>query len=94
MTEVEWRDLDDLFKHWLAFCDADPFDGSDTFAERMEARGWIRLRSVRKSDIQNDPFAAERGIITGGNLWDLTRKGHAAFDEMERSRKRRALSKG
>lgn len=80
MTEDEWRDLDDLRKHWHAFCDADPFDGGDTFIERMDARGYARLRPVKKSDLADDPFAAERGIEPGGMLWELTAKGHRALD--------------
>ncbi len=73
-TESEWRDIDDLRKHWHAFCDADPFEGSDTFTERMEARGYIRLRRVTKADLA-ESFAAERGIEPGGNVWILTAKG-------------------
>lgn len=81
LTEAEWRDRDDLRKHWHSFCDADPFPGSDTFAQRMEDRGYARLRRVKLSDIESDPFAAERGIEVGGSLWELTEKGHAAFGE-------------
>lgn len=78
MTETEWRDVDDLRKHWGAFCDCDHFNGADTFIERMEAAGYARLRPVRKADLQTS-FAAERGIESGGNLWELTRKGELAL---------------
>lgn len=77
-TEAEWRDREDLRKHWGAFCDADPFDGADTFTERMEARGFIQLRPVRKADLEQS-FAAERGIEPGGSLWELTKAGHAVL---------------
>lgn len=80
LTESEWRDLDDLRKHWHAFCDADPFEGADTFIERMDARGYVHLRRVTKADINNDSFAAERGIELGGNLWELTAKGRKAIE--------------
>lgn len=78
MTEVEWRLLDNLSKFWGAFCDADHFDGSDTFAERMEAAGYIHLRPVKRSDL-DAAFAADRGIERGGNLWELTKKGRSAL---------------
>lgn len=77
-TEAEWRDLEALRKNWGAFCDADPFEGADTFIERMEGRGYIRLRKVTKADL-SESFAAERGIEKGGNLWELTKKGRAAL---------------
>lgn len=79
LTEAEWRDVDDLRKHWRAFCDADPFEGADTFTDRMEARGYIRMRKVRKADLQ-ESFAAERGIEPGGYIWELTAKGHKVLD--------------
>jgi hypothetical protein len=80
MTEAEWRDIDDLRKNWGAFCDADPFDGRDTFIERMEARGYIHIRPVRKYDLEKS-FSAQRGIEPGGNLWELTAKGRKAIGE-------------
>jgi hypothetical protein len=78
MTPTDARD--DLRKHWHDFCDCDPFEGLDTFAERMEAAGYARLRPVKRSDIQDDPFAAERGIEPGGYLWELTAEGHKAIE--------------
>jgi hypothetical protein len=72
-------DNEDLRAHWHAFCDADPFEGSDTFADRMEAAGFIHLRPVTVYDLQ-DAFAAERGIQRGGMLWELTDAGHAAVN--------------
>ena len=78
LTELEWRTIDDLRKHWAAFCDADVFDGSDTFTERMEGAGYIELVPV-DDDALEDPFAYERGIEPGGSMWELTKKGRAAL---------------
>lgn len=82
-TESEWRAREDLRANWGAFCDADPFEGADTFAERMEACGFIRLRMVRKSDLE-ESFAAERGIEAGGYLWELSKAGRAALANAEK----------
>jgi hypothetical protein len=79
MTEAEWRDLDDLRKHWRDFCDCDFFEGYDTFPDRMEERGYITLRSVTRRDL-DESFAAERGIVKGGTIWVLTEKGRAAME--------------
>lgn len=70
---------DELRRNWHRFCDCDSFDGRDTFTERMEALGYVRLRKVRKADVLDEPFAAERGIELGGYLWELTPKGRAAL---------------
>lgn len=78
LSEAQWRTLDDLRRNWGAFCDCDPFHGADTFTDRMEAEGYIRLRPVRKADLE-ESFAAERGIERGGNLWELTAKGRKAL---------------
>lgn len=82
MTEEEWRDLQDLRQHWHMACDCDPFPGSDTFMERMEARGYATLRAVTRDDL-DEAFAAERGIEKGGMVWCLTDKGLAAIDREE-----------
>ena len=79
LTEAEWRNVDDLRKHWGAFCDADPFDGSDTFPDRMEAAGFVELVPV-DDDALEDAFASERGIERGGMMWSLTESGRAALD--------------
>ena len=76
MTEAQWRNLDDLRKYWGVFCDADPVP--DGFIERMESAGYARLRPVKKADLA-ESFAAERGIEQGGQLWELTKKGHNAI---------------
>lgn len=68
----------DLRQHWDLFADADQFEGRDTFAERMEAAGFARIRRVKNSDL-SEPFAAERGIERGGWLWELTDSGRAAL---------------
>jgi len=73
---------DDLRKNWDKFCDADHFDGSDTFIERMEAEGLIELVSVT-ADALADPFAAERGIERGSYMWQLTNAGRAALEGPE-----------
>lgn len=77
-TEAEWRLITDLREHWHMFTDADPFEGSDTFPDRMEAAGYCRLVSVTKEALQ-EAFAAERGIEPGGMMWELTPAGHEAF---------------
>lgn len=79
MTEAQWQARHDLRQHWHAFCDCDPFPGREDFAERMDAAGLIGLRSVTKRDLEEDPFAAERGIEKGGLLWDLTAAGRRAL---------------
>lgn len=68
----------DLREHWSDFCDADPFEGYDTFTERMEAAGLIDLVEVDDEALE-DPFAAERGIYPGGMMWGLTPAGRAAL---------------
>jgi hypothetical protein len=78
-ADAAHRDREDLRKHWHDFCDADPFEGGDTFAERMEARGFIRLRPVKKADLEQ-AFAAERGIEPGGMLWELTKIGELLME--------------
>ena len=78
LTKAEWRTLDDFRKHWAAFCDADPFDGSDTFPERMEEAGYIELDYVNEETLQ-ESFASERGIEPGGMVWVLTAAGRAAL---------------
>lgn len=78
MTEAEWRNLEDLRKHWNDYCDSDPFEGSDTFIERMEQQGYAELVPVTEEAL-NESFAAERGIEPGGVMWQLTDAGRAAI---------------
>lgn len=78
MTEAEWRDVEDLRKHWGDFCQCDPFDGSDTFADRMEASGFINLVPVTAEALES-AFASELGIERGGTMWQLTDAGRAAL---------------
>jgi hypothetical protein len=77
LTEAQWRDRELLRQHWAAFCDADPTP--DDFADRMEASGFITLRSVKKRDVEEASFAYERGIELGGMLWELTQKGREVY---------------
>ena len=84
-TEAEWRAIDDLRKHWGSFCDCDPFEGAADFSERMEAAGFIRLRSVTRDDLEQ-AFAAELGIERGGMVWDLTAKGRKALAHLPQDR--------
>ena len=70
--------IDDLRSHWHDFCDADYFEGSATFAERMEAAGLIQTRRVKTADLE-EAFAADRGIEKGGWLWELTDTGRSAL---------------
>ncbi len=74
-----------LRQHWASFCDADPFPGSDVFADRMEAAGLIELVTVTK-DALEDAFAAERGIEKGGMMYRLTDAGRAALGSSEAGR--------
>jgi len=76
LTEVQ----SDLRTHWHYFCDADPFYGSDTFSDRMEAAGYIELVPV-DGDALDDAFAAERGIEPDGMMWALTPAGRKALQE-------------
>ncbi len=76
-------DIRDLKDHWHSFCDADPFEGGDTFAERMEARGLIELVAVTQEALE-DGFAAERGIVPGGSMWQLTEAGRASLQAGEK----------
>lgn len=75
-------DSDDLRKYWITVCDADPTPDldEDDFIERMEAAGFIHLRPVTRRDL-DEPFASERGIYPGGNLWELTASGQKVFAE-------------
>ena len=82
LTESEWRNVDDLRKHWADFCDCTPFDGSDTFPERMEAAGYIELVPVDDEALQSS-FADELGIEPGGMMWVLTDAGRRALAEQE-----------
>lgn len=68
----------DLKANWHTFCDADPFDGRDTFPERMEDAGLIRCVPVSRAALA-ESFAAERGIEKGGMMWELTAKGRRAL---------------
>ena len=72
LTEKQWQAISDLREHWHAYCDADYRDLD--FIDRMEAAGFVRLRSVRKADLE-ESFAAERGIELGGMIYELTAKG-------------------
>lgn len=67
-----------LQKNFSSFCDADVFPGSDTFADAMEAAGFIELVPVTKEALE-DSFAAERGIEPGGMMYRLTDAGRAAL---------------
>lgn len=64
---------------WHVFTDADPVP--ETFVEEMEAAGFCSLRPVGHTDIENDPFAYERGIEPGGMLWELTDAGRLVLSE-------------
>lgn len=70
----------ELAAHWHDFCDADAFDGADTFPERMEAAGLIELVAVTNEALE-DAFAAERGIEPGGMMWQLTPAGRLALED-------------
>lgn len=80
--EVKLTAHEDLRLHWDDFCDADLFEGRDTFVERMEAAGLIELVPVNDEALE-EAFAAERGIEPGGNMWVLTPAGRAALKSGE-----------
>lgn len=82
--DAEQASYSELRAHWNAFCDADPFEGADTFADRMEAHGLIQLRAVTVHDLE-ESFAAERGIEKGGSIWVLTKKGRAVVTSGKQS---------
>jgi hypothetical protein len=67
-----------LRQNFASFCDADTFPGVETFADAMEAAGFIELVPVTKAALE-DAFAAERGIEPGGMMWQLTEAGRAAL---------------
>lgn len=73
------RAEEDLRSHWNDFCDCDYFDGVDTFPERMEAAGLIKLVLVTREALE-DAFALERGIVSGGQMWQLTDGGRSAME--------------
>lgn len=83
-SESEWSAITDLRKNWSSFCDADPFDGCDTFTERMEAAGYITMRTATKRDVEATAFPEELGIVAGRPIWVLTKKGRAALQEAGR----------
>lgn len=74
------EDRRELAARWHDFCDCDYFENCDTFAERMEAAGLIKLVSVTREALE-DGFAEERGIYPGGMMWELTADGHRAMEK-------------
>ncbi len=89
---MKLTERDDLRKNWHSFCDCDPFDGADTFPDRMEAAGLIELLPVTDDDLEQ-AFAEELGIIPGGMVWHLTESGRSEMstDLIERLREYRML---
>ncbi|ABS68852.1 hypothetical protein Xaut_3624 [Xanthobacter versatilis] len=71
-----------LRAYWHPRCDADPVPCE--FDEDMEAAGLITIREVTKYDLDDDCFAAERGIELGGWLWELTESGRATLVEAKK----------
>lgn len=69
----------ELRRHWNDFCDADPFPGSETFADRAEEAGFIELVPVTREALESS-FATDRGIDPGGMMWVLTAAGRAVID--------------
>lgn len=82
MTEKQWQDLFDLRLHWTTFCLCDPIPVDD-FIERMEAAKYVRLCKVTRDDL-DQTFAEELGIVPGGMIWRLTKKGRAALETESR----------
>ncbi len=76
---------EDLTSNWDAFCDADPLPYfRDDFPESLERAGYATLRSVNDEDLDCS-FAADRGIITDGDIWVLTPLGLAVRKHLEQS---------
>lgn len=63
---------------WEDFCDAVGFVPPE-FLENMEEAGFVAVRAVTEADIEDDPFAYERGIVLGGTMWELTEAGTKAL---------------
>ena len=75
--------LKDTFAdEWRRFCDADPTNDPD-FTDKARSAGLIDLVSVTK-DALSDPFAAERGIVPGGQMYVLTPAGRKRFGAAEK----------
>lgn len=77
----------DLTSNWDAACDADwqlvTTDTADFF-ERQVAAGFAELVPVDR-DALEDPFAAERGIYPGGELYVLNSLGRTVRAHLESS---------
>ena len=87
-TEDEWRARADLRKNWAAFCDADAFEGSADFADRMEAAGLIELQWLDEGEaratVDADPFwATKYGDELPSSVYVLTDAGRAALTNRE-----------
>lgn len=79
ITNEKIQSADTLLRqNFASFCDADPFPGCDTFADAMEAAGYIELVPVTKEALE-EAFAAERGIEPGGMMYRLTDAGRLAL---------------
>ena len=84
LTESEWLARQDLRKNWAAFCDADAFEGSEDFADRMEAAGLVELKWLDEGEAQAtidaDPFwAAKFGDQMPSSVYVLTDDGRTAL---------------
>lgn len=81
-TEADGRLRDEFRRDWHSRCDCDwsLMSGNvETFDDRMEAAGFIRLVPVTRRALEQ-PFAAELGIEKGGTMWELTAKGRKVLE--------------
>ncbi len=67
---------------WHVFCNADPVP--ETFADDMEAAGYIIARPVTQNDVGR-MFSDELGIVNNGAVWELTPAGRTALKNTRNS---------
>lgn len=79
--------MKDVFaEEWERFCDADPTEDPDFIDHALDA-GLVTFKRVNKEALQ-EAFAAERGIIPGGEMYVLTKKGARPSDSLQGSERR------
>jgi hypothetical protein len=75
--------VEDLTANWDALSQADPIPHwRENFPEDLEALGYAELRPTDQDDLE-EPFAYERGIVAGGEVWALTPLGLAVKAHLE-----------
>ncbi len=82
LTEIQRLDLTE---RWDQFCDCDPLSGNrdhEEYRADMLLDGFADLRAVDDDDLE-DPFAWDRGIVPGGEVYTLTPLGLAVRQYLE-----------